>query len=591
MNREAISRRQMLARLGIGAVGATFATAGIVSGAPFGEGSVQNHVYGGSSDGNGKGNGRGNGHGNGSANGHENRNSACDTPICSLSSMLDLIGLEGGTDRECVHLIGYRPGHTIGGGPFYWDAARPRADHNGGAVISPTVPLLPDFSNLSGFLNGIGETAPSGTGCWVRPVKAEIPLEEFGIDPTGQTDSYDVIMKAAAYAFSFNQNPPGQSYQTNVGATLLFPRGSIRLDREVVLTGWGIHLRGHRLMTRICNGGAFTGEAYFRFYNPATYLSDVSCCDMAFDGRGLAVKGVVFQRCRNPVIASGLSGQYMGAALVKTLQCDMWLIDDVFFIPLAPGSSANGIEIISGNEGVLSRAKLFGWNDTAGTEKTNGSAVYIENNEEVKLFAVEIAFFGRYGLEARGCFALKSYDLQAESCGLGGAILTASGTKRSIYCTFSGTNLDGVGDQKKLWIDDALGCRVLDHTAGPIELTTKSEKCVVDISAGGRGGGVTNTGTNNVVISDFFGQFKVSGGVRIAGTTGKVTAEGTLALEAATSIVPKKFMAFQSDWSTLDTGGLRLGTYRLWVDSSGRLRMKNGDPTGDTDGELVGAQS
>jgi hypothetical protein len=35
---------------------------------------------------------------------------------------------------------------------------------------------------------------------------------------------------------------------------------------------------------------------------------------------------------------------------------------------------------------------------------------------------------------------------------------------------------------------------------------------------------------------------------------------------------------------------LQLGAYRLWVDASGRLRIKNGVPTSDTDGTIVGAQ-
>jgi hypothetical protein len=34
-----------------------------------------------------------------------------------------------------------------------------------------------------------------------------------------------------------------------------------------------------------------------------------------------------------------------------------------------------------------------------------------------------------------------------------------------------------------------------------------------------------------------------------------------------------------------------LGGYHLWVDGSGRLRIKNGAPTSDTDGTVVGAQS
>lgn len=35
---------------------------------------------------------------------------------------------------------------------------------------------------------------------------------------------------------------------------------------------------------------------------------------------------------------------------------------------------------------------------------------------------------------------------------------------------------------------------------------------------------------------------------------------------------------------------LSLGTYRLWIDTSGRLRVKNGAPASDTDGTVVGAQ-
>lgn len=42
---------------------------------------------------------------------------------------------------------------------------------------------------------------------------------------------------------------------------------------------------------------------------------------------------------------------------------------------------------------------------------------------------------------------------------------------------------------------------------------------------------------------------------------------------------------------TWDTGTLRLGAYHLWVDSTGDLRIKNGAPTSDTDGTVVGSQT
>lgn len=40
-----------------------------------------------------------------------------------------------------------------------------------------------------------------------------------------------------------------------------------------------------------------------------------------------------------------------------------------------------------------------------------------------------------------------------------------------------------------------------------------------------------------------------------------------------------------------NTGHLRLGPYRLWVDSTGDLRIKGSAPTSDTDGTVVGTQS
>jgi hypothetical protein len=42
---------------------------------------------------------------------------------------------------------------------------------------------------------------------------------------------------------------------------------------------------------------------------------------------------------------------------------------------------------------------------------------------------------------------------------------------------------------------------------------------------------------------------------------------------------------------TWNGGTFLLGAYRLWVDGSGRLRVKNGAPTSDTDGTIVGTQT
>jgi len=47
--------------------------------------------------------------------------------------------------------------------------------------------------------------------------------------------------------------------------------------------------------------------------------------------------------------------------------------------------------------------------------------------------------------------------------------------------------------------------------------------------------------------------------------------------------------AYTAAWN--GTTLFTLGAYYLWVDSSGRLRIKSGAPTSDTDGTIVGTQS
>jgi len=49
-----------------------------------------------------------------------------------------------------------------------------------------------------------------------------------------------------------------------------------------------------------------------------------------------------------------------------------------------------------------------------------------------------------------------------------------------------------------------------------------------------------------------------------------------------------KQLVVDSAWNLY---GFGMGSYKLWVDGSGRLRIKNGIPTSDTDGTIVGTQS
>ncbi len=73
-----------------------------------------------------------------------------------LASLADLPDVPQSYTHEYI-VQGHRPGITTGGGRFYWDGAVARNRHNGGTIISPTVPAYTAQTGLAGYLDGWGK--------------------------------------------------------------------------------------------------------------------------------------------------------------------------------------------------------------------------------------------------------------------------------------------------------------------------------------------------------------------------------------------------------------------------------------------------
>lgn len=77
--------------------------------------------------------------------------------------------------------------------------------------------------------------------------------------------------------------------------------------------------------------------------------------------------------------------------------------------------------------------------------------------------------------------------------------------------------------------------------------------------------------------------------VRRVGTDGSDDLGTDIALVKVEVIIPASdTFVFESEW---DGNHPILGVYELWVDAAGRLRINNGPPASDLDGEVVGEQS
>ncbi|WP_233595131.1 tail fiber/spike domain-containing protein [Citrobacter freundii] len=111
--------------------------------------------------------------------------------IAIVDSVKDLMAVSDKSANNVRQVTGYVPGTDFGGGQFYWDASKPKSQHNGITIFSPTVPWDGSYSGLSAFLAGTGETDSSGFGCWIRSncVLDGIHTVWAGHDITGVNDS------------------------------------------------------------------------------------------------------------------------------------------------------------------------------------------------------------------------------------------------------------------------------------------------------------------------------------------------------------------------------------------------------------------
>lgn len=111
--------------------------------------------------------------------------------IGELDSVSGFYGLYG-EDNSRVKLKSWSSdyilvtgGKPTGGGEFIFVPTMPKTSHNGGTIISPSVP----YSSISSFLSGTGESDPSGSGCWVRDFDGPINALWFGAVGDGTTDN------------------------------------------------------------------------------------------------------------------------------------------------------------------------------------------------------------------------------------------------------------------------------------------------------------------------------------------------------------------------------------------------------------------
>src|SRR5699024_1749122 len=139
----------------------------------------------------------------------------------AVDSIADLLAMPESARREDLRYLvkGYYSGSALGGGEFFWDSEKPKNMHDGGMVISQTVPFSQD---LLGFITGVGESDISGHGCFVRVVHEEILLQHYGVVSEQDSAAFNTAMSHALTAIR-----PGQTLSVEKDITIELPEGFV----------------------------------------------------------------------------------------------------------------------------------------------------------------------------------------------------------------------------------------------------------------------------------------------------------------------------------------------------------------------------
>jgi hypothetical protein len=101
----------------------------------------------------------------------------------------NLLGLTKATHGDTLVLGGYYTPGDGGGGVFYWDAACPKTEHDGGLVIDN------DHTKTPGSA-GWWDAENVGNGCWRRAHKGSITVKDFGAVGDAAFDCTKAFTKA-----------------------------------------------------------------------------------------------------------------------------------------------------------------------------------------------------------------------------------------------------------------------------------------------------------------------------------------------------------------------------------------------------------
>lgn len=377
----------------------------------------------------------------------------------------------------------------------------------------------------------------------------------FGTRGDGVADDSAALQAALDAAFApngpgFLAIPPG-TYRVTKSLRVATPEG----QKGDITHRHGIIAHGARLLSAIMDGSnvfEFVSHATVRFL----LIEGLDIAGGGREGHGILLEcehkeHYLYNFCLRDVTVQGCGGDgcRMMGNVFEGQVINTYLRDN----------KKNGMTLGHGaRAGILSAIHVFGCvfgqNGRYGVEMVNGCY-------DAGFHGCYFLLNGKHGLAAlNGCTLLSNCGFENNHEAAPGFDKGGSGIYLQNFATLIGCTAYSMFNQKRL-----IDAYVVSH--------------LVMIGCAGSG----DARAKGAGLARIAGERKAR--ATIVNPTGAVEyVDGFEGLEIAGKDGGARFGA---DWQSPNLA--QLGNYRLWVDRRGRLRVKNGSPTSDEDGTLVGA--
>jgi hypothetical protein len=384
--------------------------------------------------------------------------------------------------------------------------------------------------------------------------RSMVSAAAFGARGDGTTDDTNALQAALDAGMNpagpgFVSIPPG-TYKVTRPLRVVTPEG----DKGNITRPHGVLAHGARLVSSIGDGGPvfqFSSRATVRFL----LIEGLDIQGGGQEGHGISLEceygdRYLYNFCLRDVTVQGCGGD--GCRLMGNV------FEGQVINTYLRDNKKNGLTLGHGTKaGILSAIHafgcVFGQNGQYGVEMVNGCY-------DAAFHGCYFLLNGKHGLAAlNGCTLLSNCGFENNHEAAGSFDKGAGGIFLQNFGTLLACTGYSMFNQKRLIDAYVVSQLIMIGCAGSGDARAKAAGLArID---GEKRGRATIVGSQGAIeyVKDFEG-------LEISGKDGGVR--------------------FGSDWQSPNLA--QLGSYRLWIDHRGRLRVKNGAPTSDEDGTPVG---